>query len=85
MLHNIDILIKLSQVLSYSLASFLLAVLIYPYYIKILKRLKAGKTIRESAATGEKSEIFSKMHAHKQGTPTMGGGLFMLIMLIMIL
>lgn len=79
------ILLKLSFILSYGLASFILALLLYKPYIKLLQRLKAGKTIRENTATGEKSEIFSKLHAHKQGTPTMGGGLFMIVMLIMIL
>jgi phospho-N-acetylmuramoyl-pentapeptide-transferase len=32
-----------------------------------------GKQIRENAMTGEKSPIFSSMHAKKAGTPTMGG------------
>jgi hypothetical protein len=46
--------------------------LLYPLYIKLLRKLKAGKTIRENNATGEKSEIFTKLHSHKAGTPTMG-------------
>jgi hypothetical protein len=37
----------------------------YPLYIKLLKKLKAGKTIREVTATGEKSTIFAKLHKHK--------------------
>ncbi|HOQ79414.1 MAG TPA: hypothetical protein PKX34_03430 [Candidatus Absconditabacterales bacterium] len=57
----------------------------YPIYIKILQKLKVGKTIREEAITGEKSIIFSKLHKHKAGTPTMGGGLLLIITLIMIL
>ncbi|MDR0369142.1 MAG: hypothetical protein LBH96_00980 [Candidatus Peribacteria bacterium] len=28
--------------------------------------------------------MFVKLHEHKAGTPTMGGGLFLLIMLVMI-
>ena len=60
------ILLKLSFILSYGLASFILALLLYKPYIKLLQRLKAGKTIRENTATGEKSEIFSKLHAHHQ-------------------
>ncbi len=85
MLESSWALIKLSQILLYALVSFGLSLLIYPRYIKLLQRLKAGKTIRENTVTGEKSEIFSKMHAHKQGTPTMGGGMFLIIMLVMVL
>lgn len=76
---------KLSQILFYSLASFCLSFLLYPLYIKLLHKLKAGKTIRENTVTGEKSEIFAKLHAHKQGTPTMWWGLFLIVMLIMVL
>jgi hypothetical protein len=36
-----------------------------------LKKYKLGKTIREVSVTGEKSKIFSEMHEHKKGTPTM--------------
>lgn len=33
---------------------------------------------------GEKSQIFVQLHQHKSGTPTMGGGLFLLVMLMMV-
>ena len=85
MFEGASVLVKLSQILFYALVSFGISLLLYPAYIRLLQRLKAGKTIRENAATGEKSEIFSKMHAHKQGTPTMGGGMFLIVMLVMIL
>ena len=78
-------LIKLSQVLFYALISFWVSLLLYPSYIKLLQKLKAGKTIRENTATGEKSEIFSKLHAHKQGTPTMWWGMFLIVMLVMVI
>ena len=85
MFEGASVLVKLSQILFYALVSFGISLLLYPAYIGLLQRVKAGKTIRENAATGEKSEIFSKMHAHKQGTPTMGGGMFLIVMLVMIL
>jgi len=43
-----------------------------------------GKTIRESSVTGEQSKIFSKLHEHKQWTPTMWGGIFLLVMILMV-
>lgn len=75
---------KMVGILTYSLISLGLSAALYPFYIRLLQRIKAGKTIREVSATGEKSEIFAKLHAHKAGTPTMGWGLFIIIMLIMI-
>ncbi|MFA5747742.1 MAG: hypothetical protein WC872_01380, partial [Candidatus Absconditabacterales bacterium] len=78
-------LIKLNNILLFSLIAFLISRFLYPIYIKILKKYKLGKTIREEAVTGEKSKIFSSMHQHKQGTPTMGGGIIIFVMLIMIL
>ena len=85
MRENSWIMIKLSQILFYALISFGCSLLLYPAYIRLLKKGKAGKTIRENTVTGEKSEIFRKLHAHKQGTPTMGGGMFLIVMLIMVL
>ncbi|HPC34325.1 MAG TPA: hypothetical protein PLP73_01585 [Candidatus Absconditabacterales bacterium] len=78
-------LVKLNSILIFALIAFFMGLILYPIYIKILKKLKAGKTIREEDVTGEKSVIFSKLHKHKAGTPTMGGGLLLLITLIMIL
>ncbi len=75
---------KFINILIYCLIATGLSVVLYPRYIRLLKYLKAGKTIREVSATGEKSEIFTQLHAHKAGTPTMWGGLFIIIMLIMI-
>ena len=77
-------LIKLNNIIIFSLVAFFISRWIYPLYIKLLKRYHRGKTIREEAVTGEKSPIFSEMHKHKAGTPTMWGGVFLLVMLLMI-
>jgi hypothetical protein len=66
-------LIKLNHIIIFSLFAFFISWILYPLYIKFLRKYKLGKTIREDAVTGEKSTIFSKMHEHKKGTPTMGG------------
>jgi len=68
----------------FALIAFFICRILYPIYISILKKLKGGKTIRESAVTGEQSKIFSELHKHKKGTPTMWGGIFLLVMGIMI-
>jgi len=66
-------LFKLNSILLYALTAFFLSLMLYPAYIMLLKRLKAGKTIREETLDGHQTPIFSKLHGHKQGTPTMGG------------
>jgi len=77
-------LIKLNSIILFSLLAFFLGMVLYPIYIKILKRLKVWKTIREDSVTGEKSTIFSKLHKHKAWTPTMWWWLLLIITLIMI-
>jgi phospho-N-acetylmuramoyl-pentapeptide-transferase len=56
-----------------SLLAFLLTVAAIPSFTRFLIHHKLGKQIRENALTGEKSSIFSALHAKKSGTPTMGG------------
>jgi phospho-N-acetylmuramoyl-pentapeptide-transferase len=77
-------LLKLNQIILFSLGAFFLAMILYPLYIRILRNLKAGQKIREASVTGESSPIYSELHKHKAGTPTMWWGLFILIMAIMI-
>ena len=56
-----------------STLAFILALGITPWFTKQLIKLKIGKQIRENAVSGEKSSLFSQLHAKKAGTPTMGG------------
>lgn len=53
--------------------SFLLAVLLGPLFIPLLRRLKFGQQIRE---------VGPQSHLKKKGTPTMGGIIIMIAMLI---
>ncbi|AMA72569.1 MULTISPECIES: phospho-N-acetylmuramoyl-pentapeptide-transferase [Aneurinibacillus] len=60
----------LVRVLFFSIAAaFLIAVLLAPLFIPILRRLKFGQTIREEGPKG---------HQKKAGTPTMGGIIILL-------
>ena len=68
----------------FGLIAFFISWIIYPIYISLLKKYKLGKTIREESVTGEKSEIFTQLHEHKQWTPTMWGGIFLIVMCLMI-
>ncbi len=61
-------------ILVLSSLAFLWAIAWTPLWTSILYKYKLGKTIRNSGAT----PIFSKLHAAKSGTPTMGGVLIWL-------
>ena len=77
-------LVKLNNIIMFALIAFFISWILYPIYICILKKYKFGKTIREAAVTWEKSTIFSQLHEHKQGTPTMWGGIFLIVMGLMV-
>jgi UDP-N-acetylmuramyl pentapeptide phosphotransferase/UDP-N-acetylglucosamine-1-phosphate transferase len=49
--------------------SFLCSAFLMPGLIRLLKKLKMGKSIRDLAT----APIMATLHASKAGTPTMGG------------
>lgn len=57
------------SILVLSTLAFVVAMLATPAAMRLLNFLKLGKQIRSE----EKAPIFSKLHAGKSGTPTMGG------------
>ena len=57
--------------------TFLIAILWTPLLTHILYKYKLGKKIREESS----APIMAKLHAHKAGTPTMGGVLIWLTVL----
>ncbi len=77
-------LLKLNVIIIYSLIAFFLSLMLYPIYIELLKKWKVRKTIRDDTVTGEEAKIFKELHQHKAGTPTMGGGLILLILALMV-
>lgn len=57
------------RILFFATASFIFTVLWTPLLTHFLYKYKMGKQIRNNGST----PVFSKMHNHKAGTPTMGG------------
>ncbi len=57
------------RLLTLSTASFVIAILWTPALTHFLYKHKLGKRIRDA----ESAPIFSRLHAKKEGTPTMGG------------
>jgi len=61
--------LALTKIFSLTSIAFLLALVVTPLLTNVLYKYKLGKNIREDGST----PIFSKLHAAKKGTPTMGG------------
>ena len=71
---------QISRILGLSSLSFILAMLWTPGLTHFLYKYKLGKQIRSEGAP-----IFNKLHAKKEGTPTMGGILVWRTVLILTL
>ncbi|HBA36764.1 TPA: phospho-N-acetylmuramoyl-pentapeptide-transferase [Candidatus Falkowbacteria bacterium] len=69
------------KILFFSTLAFIFAMLVTPLLTRYLYKYKLGKKVR---ANGE-TPIFTGLHAHKEGTPTMGGVLIWGTVLIFIL
>ncbi len=61
------------KILTLALISFTLAMSLTPILAHFLYKYKIGIRIKSKSVTGEKLSVVSKLHAHKGGTPTMGG------------
>lgn len=69
------------KILFFSTFAFIFAILAAPLLTHYLYKYKLGKKTRNNGAT----PVFSRLHAHKAGTPTMGGILIWGTVLIFIL
>ena len=70
---------EIIRVLVLTSIAFLVAIAWTPVLIRLLKRFKMGKSIRTEA----EAPIFAKLHAKKAGTPTMGGLLIWITVLVL--
>ncbi len=70
---DIPMVVNTLKVLGTGLFGFLIAFSITPLWTHILFKYKIGIRIKESSVQGEKLTFVSKLHAGKAGTPTMGG------------
>lgn len=53
--------------------SFIVTILLTPFFTDFLYRNRIGKKIRTVDHEGNRTPIFSKLHQSKENTPTMGG------------
>ena len=73
-----------SYVFLLSLAAFLLAMFLTPIYTYFAYRFKFWKQQRSTSTTGEKLEVFTKLHENKfkRNIPTMAGLIFLVAITI---
>lgn len=71
--------VEIIKVLTLTTLGFVLAIVMTPAWTHFLYKYKLVKNIRDDSTT----PIFSKMHKTKAGTPTMGGVLIWLTVLIL--
>jgi len=67
-----------------SVSAFILAMLLTPLLTYFLYKYKIGIRIKDKDIDGKKLSYVSKLHAHKSGTPTMGGVLVWGTVLVLI-
>lgn len=60
--------------------AFALSAALMPILIRLLRRLKMGKSIRDAAS----APVMAEMHKKKEGTPTMGGIVIWMTVLIIL-
>ncbi|MFH1889950.1 MAG: phospho-N-acetylmuramoyl-pentapeptide-transferase [Candidatus Kuenenbacteria bacterium] len=72
---------QIIKILMLTTLAFLSAIFLTPAMTHFLYKYKMGKSIRKTG----KTPVFSSLHKHKEGTPTMGGILIWLVALVMAL
>ncbi len=76
---------NLSLIFVCSTFSFAIAYFISPYFIKLISKLKIHQQIKEETLGGSKTPLFHALHKQKTGTPTMGGIVIWLSVIIICL
>lgn len=77
--------INILKILTTGFLAFILAFLLTPIITHFLYKKKLGIKIKETSVDGKKLAFVSKLHAHKAGTPTMGGVLIWATVAILVL
>lgn len=71
---------EMMRIIVFAFFSFLAAFVITPGFVRLLKKYKMGKSIRDA----ESAPVMNQLHAAKAGTPTMGGVVIWVSVLLVI-
>ena len=65
--------ISLPEILLYSLLAFTIGLAFTRSFLRFTRRFGLHKKARVTAVDGQSASVFLHLHAHKEGTPVMGG------------
>ncbi|MDD5396511.1 MAG: phospho-N-acetylmuramoyl-pentapeptide-transferase [Candidatus Moranbacteria bacterium] len=83
-IQTIPVLVEVLKVMLTGVIAFILAFAITPLWTHILYKYKIGIKIKCNDVNGEKLSYVNQLHAHKSGTPTMGGVIVWVTILILV-
>jgi len=84
-IQNIPLVVNALKVLLTGLSAFLLAFLLTPLWTHVLYKYKIGIKIKEKSVDGDQLTFVNRLHANKAGTPTMGGVIVWVSVLVLAL
>ncbi len=80
---NLPVVMNIVKVLVTGMLAFVIAFLLTPLWTHVLYKYKFGIRIKENGVAGDKLTFVSKLHAWKAGTPTMGGLIIWMTVLLL--
>lgn len=83
-IQEIPIVVDILKVLVTGFIAFVVAFILAPVMTHFLYKYKIGIRIKKNSVDGEKLTFVSELHKHKSGTPTMGGIMIWVVVLILI-
>ncbi len=83
-IQTIPVVVNVVKVLFTGMLAFTLAFILTPLWTHILYKYRIGIRIKDNDVNGEKLTFVNKLHAAKAGTPTMGGVIVWMTVLILI-
>lgn len=82
---HLPVVMNVVKVLITGILAFVLAFLLTPIWTHLLYKHKFGIRIKENGVGGDKLTVVSRLHAWKAGTPTMGGVIVWMTVLLLAL
>ncbi len=76
---------NLVEIFAFAACAFLISFLIFPRFIQFVQNYKLTQKIRQEGLSGGAAKLFQELHAHKSGTPTMGGVVIIASVLLTVL
>ncbi|MGK2848996.1 MAG: phospho-N-acetylmuramoyl-pentapeptide-transferase [Minisyncoccota bacterium] len=82
---SLPVVIDVLKILTTGLLGFLLAFVLTPLWTHILYQYRIGIRIKQTSVSGDKLSVVNTLHASKAGTPTMGGVIVWVSVLLLVL